>query len=182
MFHEESLGAHRQLFVLGRIEVVDLAAAKWVAVEQIHVYQHRQSVAVSLYAGEFLAGVAEFQSPCLEHFRGYEVGSAHNVGRIFAGHNKAVAVNHSGTSAFRVDEHVLVRQVGVGQAGGVKPADGAGYLQAHVIVSEPRAFLGRFQEFVAQFGRGEPFAFLLLAFEHSVAEEKMFLVSGAHYA
>ena len=182
MLHEESFGTHRQLFVFGRIEVVDLASAKWVAVEQIHVYEHRQCMAVGLYAGEFLAGVAEFQSPCLKHFGSYEVGSAHNVGRIFAGHNKAVAVNDGGTPAFRVDEHVLVREVGVGQTGGVKSADGACYLQAHVIVGEPRAFLGRFQEFVAQFGRGEPFAFLLLAFEHPVAEEKMFLVSGAHYA
>ena len=64
----------------------------------------------------------------------------------------------------------------------MKPADSTGYLQAHVIVCEPCSFLVWFQKLVAELGGCKPFAFFLLTLEHSVLEEKMFLVSRTYNA
>ena len=94
MFHKESLCTHRQLFILCGIEVIDFSTTKGMTIEEIHIYQNSQSMAVGLNARQFFIWIAELQRTGLKNLRSNKVRCAYNIRRIFAGNNKTVTVDN----------------------------------------------------------------------------------------
>ena len=137
-------------------------------------------MAVGLYARELAVRVFKGKTAGLKHFGRDEIGCAHDIGGIFARHDKSVDVDDGGFACLRVDKDILVREVRVGQSGGVETSHRTCYLDAHVEMCQPRALLVGLEELVSQLGRGKPLAFLFLAVEHAPLEEEMLLVGGGH--
>ena len=166
MLDEQRLFAHVQRLVADFVvQVMNLAAAQRVAVEQIHVEQHRQRVLVGFAPGQLALRVVFGQVAGHHDFGGDEVGRADHIRRVFARHHQAVHVNHAGVAPGGIDQHVFIRQVGMGQAHHVHLLDGSGNQQAHFQVIEPVAQLARIHEAAAVAGRGKPFALFFPALD-----------------
>ena len=130
---EERLLAVAQIvIVLCVVDVPHFSAVERMALEQESVDENSQGVAVGGDLRQVLLRVLERKGTCGHDFGGDETGRAHHFGRKLLRHDQTVAIDDAGIAGERIDQNIVVRQIGVRQPRGMEAADGTCDFQAHV--------------------------------------------------
>ena len=184
---EHGLFPHGQPLVLDRVLGVDLLSPQRVTQQQQAIDHHGQRVAIGADAGQHAARVIPRQAAAHHDLWRDEVGCADHLRWKPSGDHQAIDIDDADPAAGGGQQHVLVAEVGVGEARCVQASQSACQFQAELQVAKPVAALSGIQKLELMVRRGKPFALLVLAsnlehvvVERTMLEEKVVVVERRH--